>query len=160
MTIRLRRVAAVLLVAYLALLLYLTIFISFSFGPGKKLNLRPFEMMVQDIRTGGAGLIINFFGNIAVFAPLGVLLPVVFGRRWGLLRVTLAGMFLSLGIETTQWLCGFRVADIDDVILNTLGASIGYGVFAIGRKLLTSRRIEVAEPTSGSNNEGSQPGPP
>ena len=51
-------------------------------------------------------------------------------RFW---KVLVLGCGLSVFIETAQLLLP-RGTDIDDVWLNTLGAALGYGVFALIRK--------------------------
>lgn len=73
-------------------------------------------------------------GNVALLAPLGVLLPIVVSRLRGPIRIALVGGFLSLAIETVQgmFVVG-RAFDVDDVILNTAGVLLAY-VF-IGRPL-------------------------
>ena len=63
--------------------------------------------------------------NTVMFAPFGFLLPVLWCkcRKW---KVTvLAGFLLSLTIEVLQMFC-FRATDVDDLIMNTLGAGLGY----------------------------------
>ena len=71
--------------------------------------------------------------NIVMFIPLGFLLPVTAEKaRKG--RVTLSIVLLStLAIETLQYFLG-RSADIDDVIMNTLGGVIGYGAFRLANR--------------------------
>ncbi|MDR0435493.1 MAG: VanZ family protein [Propionibacteriaceae bacterium] len=73
--------------------------------------------------------------NVALFAPLGVIVRQLWG--FGVLRATLLGLGVSLFIETTQftgnWFlapCQYRVADINDLLTNTLGALLG-AVFAL-----------------------------
>lgn len=144
MQIRPNRVVAAVLVAYVAGLLYLTLLIPFSYGPGDRLNLVPFKMMADDYRAGGSRFVVNFLGNIGVFGPIGLALPIVLGPRFGAVRVTLIGMALSLSIEVAQWISGYRVADVDDVILNTVGTALGYASFAIGRALLRRRTSRQA----------------
>ena len=65
--------------------------------------------------------------NAVMFAPLGFLLPVLWRgcRKWSV--TTLAGFLLSLTIEILQMFC-FRATDVDDLLMNTLGA--GFGFFA------------------------------
>ena len=69
----------------------------------------------------------NARGNFALFVPLGILLPLV-GRRlrfWSGLRIAIA---VSVGIELAQYLSrpwSNRLADVNDVILNVLGACLG-----------------------------------
>lgn len=75
----------------------------------------------------------NTLGNIALFLPLGFLLPLVFNRSWSLKRVMLIGFCLSFSIETIQFFSRFigslRAVDIDDVLLNTLGACLGFVIY-------------------------------
>ena len=65
--------------------------------------------------------------NAVMFAPFGFLLPVLWRgcRKWSV--TTLAGFLLSLTIEILQMFC-FRATDVDDLLMNTLGA--GFGFFA------------------------------
>ena len=78
----------------------------------------------------------QFGMNIALFIPMGLLLPVLHGRLTRLRSVAWAGFLISCGIETLQFaitmvLATGRSTDIDDVIANTLGAVIGYGVYKL-----------------------------
>ena len=63
--------------------------------------------------------------NAVMFAPFGFLLPVLWRgcRKWSV--ATLAGFLLSLTIELLQMFC-FRATDVDDLLMNTLGALLGY----------------------------------
>lgn len=73
-------------------------------------------------------------GNLALLAPLGMLLPVLFARMRRVLWLALAVGLVSLTIETAQGLLiAGRSFDVDDVILNTAGALLAY--LLIGRRL-------------------------
>ena len=68
--------------------------------------------------------------NVLLFVPLGVIVRGFFSRR--LPTTVLVGLATSVLIEATQYTaiwgiysCAYRVADIDDVITNTLGALVG-----------------------------------
>jgi len=75
----------------------------------------------------------NTLGNIALFLPLGILLPLVSKRYRSLGRVALIALCLSLTIEMIQFLSQFignpRSVDIDDVLLNTIGACLGLLIY-------------------------------
>lgn len=43
-------------------------------------------------------------------------------------------MFLSIGIETLQFLLMTGVSDIDDVFFNTCGAILGYLIYILFKK--------------------------
>ncbi|WP_405877549.1 VanZ family protein [Streptomyces sp. NBC_01136] len=73
-------------------------------------------------------------GNVVLGVPFGVLLPVLIPRARGILRVLVLTASVMLLVELVQGtLITGRAFDIDDVILNTSGALVGY--------LLLGRRI-------------------
>ncbi|MER7054042.1 MULTISPECIES: VanZ family protein [unclassified Streptomyces] len=73
-------------------------------------------------------------GNIVLGIPFGVLVPVVAPRTRGLLRVLLLTAVVMLLVEFAQGaLVTGRAFDIDDVILNTTGALVGY--LLLGRRM-------------------------
>lgn len=123
-----RGLVVVALLAYLGLVLVLTLAAFPQNHPAP--NLVPFRSMARDIHEQGVHFLVNFIGNLGVFAPFGGLLPVV--RRGTTVRqVAFWGLLLSAGIELIQYDSGRRVADVDDVMLNVAGGLIGYGVFWI-----------------------------
>ena len=73
--------------------------------------------------------VINIFGNILVFAPFGVFLPLIFKAQRKLSRFLLTVIFIVLSIETLQFLLLTGYSDIDDLILNTLGACAAFVIF-------------------------------
>ena len=77
--------------------------------------------------------------NIAMFIPLGVLLPLTGKafRRW--YWMLMAGAGLSFTVEMLQYLLGRGQADIDDLICNTLGAMLGYCVCLFFVSLIKKR---------------------
>ena len=80
----------------------------------------------RDIQRGGISG--NLFGNILLFIPIGVLLSFITG--WKGRTVIIAAGF-SLVIETTQFITSRGCFDLDDVLLNTVGCFIGYGLLQI-----------------------------
>ncbi|MER5598645.1 VanZ family protein [Streptomyces sp. NPDC002265] len=73
-------------------------------------------------------------GNVLLGVPFGVLVPVVAPQARGLLRVLLLTATVMLLVEFAQGaLITGRAFDIDDVILNTAGALVGY--LLLGRRL-------------------------
>lgn len=71
----------------------------------------------------------SYILNIIMFMPLGFLLPMIW-RRCRFHQVLLIGMLSSLAIEIMQ-LFNWRVSDIDDLLMNTLGAVIGFLLFKV-----------------------------
>lgn len=70
----------------------------------------------------------NAAGNILLFFPLGILIPLVWRhvRFWRGIQIAIA---VSCAIELLQYFSrawgSYRLADVNDVILNGLGASLG-----------------------------------
>jgi glycopeptide antibiotics resistance protein len=74
---------------------------------------------------------INIIWNICMFIPTGIILPILYPRLDRFWKVLLAGAGLSLVIEMIQLLFPGSVSDIDDLILNTAGVAIGYGIYKL-----------------------------
>lgn len=62
--------------------------------------------------------------NYLFFMPLGLLLYLCFGERWGL-KVVLIGFLLSASIEIIQLIFRIGLFEFDDMIGNTIGCFIG-----------------------------------
>jgi glycopeptide antibiotics resistance protein len=81
-------------------------------------------------------------GNVLAFVPVGILVPLLRPadrRPW--LSVLVVGFGLSLAIEVGQLLgslivgFNYRQADVDDLIVNTVGGMAGYALL-VGTKRL------------------------
>lgn len=71
----------------------------------------------------------NLAGNLLVFVPLGFLLPML-SEELGQFSEMLLNVFtFVLGIEVFQLFSAFGAFDVDDILLNCLGATIGFGCF-------------------------------
>lgn len=68
---------------------------------------------------------ILFFGNIAIFIPLGYILYNWFKKGNKKIIFFVLPLFLSSAIEISQYYLGMGFADIDDVILNVIGFWLG-----------------------------------
>lgn len=87
-------------------------------------------------------------GNILLGVPFGVLLPVLAPGARGILRVPALTALVMLLVELVQGsLVTGRAFDIDDVILNTTGALIGYVLMGwrLGRAAHPRKRPDVPE---------------
>ncbi len=67
--------------------------------------------------------------NIIMTIPLGFLLPLIWKQFRTIKKVALSGFLLSLSIELSQLFTQSRTTTTDDLIMNTLGAIIGYFIF-------------------------------
>ena len=88
----------------------------------------------------------NARGNVALFIPLGILLPLVW-RRLRFWNGLLVATGVSVSIELLQYLSrgwgGNRLADVNDVILNVAGACLGLALVSLLR-LRPGARPEIA----------------
>ena len=76
-------------------------------------------------------LLLNVIGNTAMFVPSGIVLLVVYKGLNTHRKVISAGIGVSLCIEILQLPFYDRVYDIDDLILNTIGVIVGYGIYTL-----------------------------
>lgn len=72
--------------------------------------------------------------NVIMFMPLGFLLPLIWERYRNIFRVILTSAGLSLAIELGQ-LFNRRITDINDLLMNTAGALLGYIIWLIFKKI-------------------------
>jgi glycopeptide antibiotics resistance protein len=82
-------------------------------------------------------------GNLLLFLPVGLLGPIAFPALDGWMRVLLAALVFSVGIEFAQLWIPNRMADVDDVLLNVAGAMFGYAILTLAR-LASRPRAAVA----------------
>ena len=99
--------------------------------PDPEISLIPFYFLADRYD----GWLINIIGNIAMFIPVGIVWPICFTKLDSVKKTIAAGAGYTLFIELSQLFCYGRHTDIDDLILNTCGASIGAVIlFAIRKK--------------------------
>lgn len=82
----------------------------------------------------------NIVLNILMFVPLGFLLPL--GIKWfrTCYRTYIAGFLMTVCIELAQLVLRRGVCEMDDIVNNTVGTMIGYGVFAIVWQVLLNMK--------------------
>lgn len=87
------------------------------------------------------GWLTNIIGNIAMFIPVGLVWPICFKKLDNLGKTVLAGFGLTLFIELSQLLFYERNSDVDDLLLNTLGAFLG-ALIVFGIRRLSERQAK------------------
>lgn len=126
-------------ISYLVVLVY---FLFFSERYGRTIgsgeyhyNLQLFKEIKRFYKyrqaLGVESVVVNLFGNIFAFSPLGFFLPCINKKYKSLLSVILLGFGFSLTIELLQLITRAGIFDIDDLFMNTLGAAIGYIIYLI-----------------------------
>ena len=83
--------------------------------------------------------LINLIGNTAMFIPLGIVWPAVFRELDTHAKAIAAGVGTSLLIEILQLPFYVRCSDIDDLILNSTGYLLGYGIYLLVKALRQRR---------------------
>lgn len=102
-------------------------------------NLKPFSLIsgqFQNMMDGQIGAAKQFLGNIILFIPAGFIPPIIFPKMQRYYGALIPGLLWSLFIEFSQLILhllnmGNRSFDTDDIILNVLGAFIGFIIYKI-----------------------------
>lgn len=89
---------------------------------------------------------VAYLQNILLFVPLGLLLPLLWPDMRKLKEVFINSFGFSLLLELSQ-LCNNRCTDVDDLLLNTLGALMGYGLAKLLLALLPGLAWQEVQPT-------------
>ncbi|MBO3284229.1 VanZ family protein [Paenibacillus sp. FSL M8-0228] len=139
----LHHVALVLLILYTGLLLY-WMFLGFGRtlrpGPPYSYNIVPFDTIRQywramesfPFRVWG----VNLLGNIGVFIPFGILVPIIWVSMRSIGSLLLTIVITLVILEVSQMLLGAGTMDVDDIILNVLGVLCGRIAYVFLRKKL------------------------
>ena len=141
---RVKKLGTAFFVLYVLILIYL---LFFSEGYGRvaqaereyRYNLVPFveirRFWIYRKQLGMFALFTNIFGNVLGFVPYGFVLPVIARRMRSGFFIILSGFSISLTVEVIQLITRAGCFDVDDMILNTLGAALGYGIYAVCDKI-------------------------
>lgn len=77
-------------------------------------------------------VITNLLGNIIAFAPFGIFLPIIFKEKINNVKKFILSMInIVFVVECIQFITKSGTFDVDDIILNVLGAVIVYGISKI-----------------------------
>jgi glycopeptide antibiotics resistance protein len=109
-------------------------------------NYVPFRTILPYLLGENGFLIgaLNIGGNIAFLIPIGFLIPFVFTRiDWK--RSLIVALLSGMSIELTQVFLHIGIFDIDDVILNGLGLMVGFWMYLLFQKMMSSsyRRFAI-----------------
>lgn len=84
--------------------------------------------------------VVNLVGNVVMFLPLGYLTPCIWSKtqkfRWHLIYMVLT----ILAIEVLQLVTLLGSCDVDDLLLNLVGTTIGYLLWKIASLFVKKNR--------------------
>lgn len=130
----------ILLILYGCVVLY---FVLFSDRLGRvegystyRYNLIPFQEIRRFIiyrdYVSTEAFLVNLVGNLLVFFPVGMLVPLWRNtKRTGCIRILIYTFLFTLSIETLQLVTRVGVFDVDDLLMNTLGGLAGWICYRI-----------------------------
>ncbi|WP_054026194.1 VanZ family protein [Bacillus sp. FJAT-28004] len=107
-----------------------TLNLSSNFVPFKTISGYVFHTSNQNI------VIKNVVGNIIIFIPFGFLLPVIAGKKLNIVQLITFSFLLSLCLELIQLFSRIGSFDVDDLLLNTLGAILGFFTLNVITKVI------------------------
>lgn len=132
-----RKIVEFLFLGYFISVIYFTFGNTYSFAvvssidtpKSFNINLIPIKetisMFQQDLGTA----FYNILGNLIMFIPLGIFIPILYKKKLNIFHLGLYGAICSLLIELGQGFIPLRCFDIDDIIINSLGAMVGFIIY-------------------------------
>ena len=139
-----KRIAAVLFIVYLAALVYILLF---KADPGLSphdytaihqiTNQKPSNFNLIPLKTIRLFLnsflhsrdltsLLNILGNILIFVPFGIFVPLFYPNRKSFLITFFSGSLIILLVEFVQLITVWGILDVDDYLLNILGVILGW----------------------------------
>ena len=121
---------------------------TFSREHFETINIIPFSTIIgyiygllfKDVST--SIVIINLVTNLLLFSPMGFFIPLLFKNRiTNIKQFIILIIILSLFVEILQFITYSGSTDIDDIILNTIGAII---IYALMKTKLVKKILEKA----------------
>ena len=91
-------------------------------------NPHPLSLYREAWLTASAVAWRNLILNIAAFIPFGIMLPLLSEKLQRLWKTVGIGFAFTIAIECVQYITARGQASTDDIINNTLGVLIGYGL--------------------------------
>ena len=124
-----------------------------ALGYGPLVNVVPLRTIREALASGSSTAALQVVGNALMLAPLAILLPILRSglARWR--RIILICLAVSCAIELVQLSVSFAMGidyksfDVDDILLNTVGSIVGFGVFLMGRRIVRTIRVATSRGT-------------
>ena len=108
-----------------------------------RINLIPLHTITEfwnNLHGGGRShAFINLAGNVVMFVPLGFFIPYVFRKADSFRHSMIYALITIVCIEIIQLVTLLGSLDVDDLILNMIGAAAGFAVCRISLLILRGR---------------------
>ena len=125
------RYSAILLLVEYVFLIFCSTVIFRATGEISKYDFHPF-WSYKAIQDGREDLLAENIMNVVAFIPVGLLICIAFKQMtWW--KVLLIGCGISVAIESLQFFLMRGFSEVDDVMHNTVGCLIGYGIYYLFR---------------------------
>ena len=106
-----------------------------SYSGTRRYNLYPFKTIIYYFMNSSKfnfnAIFINLVANIVTFIPLGFFMTMFFKKFNKISTMAVFSVIIIFIIEVLQFIFNVGVFDIDDIILNSLGCIIGFGLFKL-----------------------------
>lgn len=113
---------------------------SYSMDSSVNYNLIPFRSIGSQILYISQGWALkNILGNLVAFIPFGFLLPITYKKVNTYIKVYIVGVLSIVSMESLQLITKLGSFDVDDIILNMVGLSIGYLVLCLMKRSLNKK---------------------
>ena len=129
------RIISILLLFEYIFLIYCSTVIFRPCGGNYRLKLVPFRGLLEKGYLSSPESLLN----VIMFVPLGFLVGMAGeGIRWW--KVLIICLLISVSVEALQYITQRGLSETDDVIRNTAGCMIGYGIYRIISLIRLSQR--------------------
>ncbi len=130
------RYSAILLLVEYVFLLFCSTVIFRATGETRQYDFHPFWSYSRP------DLLVENIMNVVVFIPVGLLLGIAF-KQMILWKAVLIGCGIAITIESLQFFFMRGFSEVDDVVHNTLGTLIGFGILSFFRIIFKIRYKNV-----------------
>ena len=138
-------------IVYLLALAYVTVFSRDGVSNDTSI-FAGFTSVQKFIETGDVGVFRHLMLNLAMFVPVGVLLPMIQPERLNKLMVVAPiSAMMTVMIESVQLLLRLGQCDLEDITANALGGVVGLLLYRIGLRFLKATPHNSPSASSGKS---------
>lgn len=136
---RIRVFGKILFILYIMFIIYFLLFSDWYGRTGEMQEYHYNFVLFKEIKrfwqyrnqVGLFAMFTNLFGNVIIFVPFGIFMPMA-SRYRSFFSTVFYSFGLSFCVETFQLLTRVGSFDVDDLLLNTIGGLLGYILFVAG----------------------------